>query len=88
MIAKCPHHNLVRITRMRKTCPHCHNKLTRPTPDELRVFGENIMEHARAARCLIEHQGGRDNGPMRLCAFMAIFHGHHMSMREAEEMLS
>lgn len=87
MIAKCKNCNFVRITRMRRTCPHCTEKLTRPTVQELhelQSLGEHAMERSRAVRPLLEYN---NSSAMRLAAFMAIFHGRHLTEHQATQML-
>lgn len=85
MIAKCPNHNLVRITGRRETCPFCKSKLSRPTVAELQEIGTSCMEKARASRAIIE---AHNNDPqMKMAAFMSIFEGTTLSRCDIKELM-
>jgi hypothetical protein len=88
MIAKCPNCNFVRISQMRKTCPHCRSVLTRPAIDELRELSDSAMDRVRAAGALVEAYGGEYRRELSLAAFMATVEGRHMTLHQAREMLS
>ena len=87
MFAKCPNHNLVRISRMRKSCPDCGAKLSRPTSRELNNLADNAMDRMRSARALIDCYGGEFREEMKMAAFMAIVEGKHMKAFEIKNML-
>lgn len=85
MIAKCPKCRFVRIRGMRETCPHCRSRLSRPTVAELREFEDSVMEHTRAARCLVEASDSDET--LKLVAFMATVEGRNLTRAEAARML-
>lgn len=88
MIAKCSKCGLVRITRMRRTCPHCASRLARASGDELRTLADHAMERSRAARAMLSTAADDEHGrALRLAAFMSIFHGRNMTEGQAREAL-
>lgn len=87
MIAKCKNCRFVRITRMRKTCPHCGATLTRPTVAELQSIGDEAMYKARFARCYLESNNKMHDRPLILAGFMDAIHGQRITRHQAEEML-
>lgn len=86
MIAKCENCGLIPIRGMRKMCPTCRERLTRPSVEELRELGEGAMDRARAAACLIRTSGRHDR-EYELALFMWAIHGRKITRHQAQAML-